>query len=113
MAWPRSADPHAPAGSRARRSSLIGRLAAAACALVAAAIAAALALRDWLGDPVVAGAITAAVFLPLALWVVRRALVPVAAMFRALAGTVTSYRDGDFAFSLAWPRRDELGDLVA
>ena len=23
-------------------------------------------------------------------------------MFRALAGTVTSYRDGDFAFSLAW-----------
>src|SRR5262249_39305409 len=70
-------------------------------------------LRDWLGDPVLAGAITAAVFLPLGLWVVRRPLVPVAAMFRALAGTVTSYRDGDFAFSLAWPRNDELGDLVA
>jgi signal transduction histidine kinase len=33
-------------------------------------------------------------------------------MFRALAGTVTSYRDGDFAFSLAWKRNDELGDLV-
>jgi two-component system, NtrC family, nitrogen regulation sensor histidine kinase NtrY len=26
---------------------------------------------------------------------------------------VTSYRDGDFAFSLAWPRDDELGELVA
>jgi signal transduction histidine kinase len=109
----RSADPPAPAASRARRSSLIRQLGAAVCALVAAAPAAALALRDWLGDPVLAGAITAAVFLPLALWVVRRALVPVAAMFRALAGTVTSYRDGDFAFSLAWPRQDELGDLVA
>ncbi|MCW5806692.1 MAG: PAS domain-containing sensor histidine kinase [Deltaproteobacteria bacterium] len=34
-------------------------------------------------------------------------------MFRALAGTATSYRDGDFAFSLAWKRNDELGDLVA
>jgi nitrogen fixation/metabolism regulation signal transduction histidine kinase len=34
-------------------------------------------------------------------------------MFRALAGTVTSYRDGDFAFSLAWKSNDELGDLVA
>jgi len=103
------------AGARVRRRgrSLIGRLSAAACALVVAAIAAALALRDWLGDPVVAGAIAAPVFLVLALWVVRRALVPVAAMFRALAGTVTSYRDGDFAFSLAWPRNDELGDLVA
>ena len=34
-------------------------------------------------------------------------------LFRALAGTVTSYRDGDFSFSLHWPRNDELGDLVA
>ncbi len=34
-------------------------------------------------------------------------------MFRALAGTVTSYRDGDFSFSLNWKRNDELGDLVA
>jgi nitrogen fixation/metabolism regulation signal transduction histidine kinase len=34
------------------------------------------------------------------------------AMFRALAGTVTSYRDGDFAFSLVWRENDELGDLV-
>lgn len=38
---------------------------------------------------------------------------PVRAMYRALAGTVDSYRDGDFAFSLAWHRRDELAELVA
>src|SRR5262245_34946880 len=43
----------------------------------------------------------------------RRPLAPVFAMFRALEGKVTSYRDGDFAFSLAWNRDDELGDLVA
>ena len=34
-------------------------------------------------------------------------------LFRALAGTTLSYRDGDFSFGLRWPHRDELGDLVA
>ena len=95
-----------------RRSSLIWRLVAAACALVVAAITLALVLQDWLGDPPLAGAITAVIVLPFAIAMVRHRLVPVAAMFRALAGTVTSYRDGDFAFSLAWPRNDELADLV-
>ncbi|HEX3761077.1 MAG TPA: PAS domain-containing sensor histidine kinase [Kofleriaceae bacterium] len=109
------ADPAAPVGAPRRirrRRSLTARLALASCVLVVAAIAAALALRDWLGDPVMAGAAAAAVVVPLALWAVQRVLVPVTAMFRALAGAVTSYRDGDFAFSLAWPRNDELGDLV-
>ena len=77
-----------------------------------AAVAGALALEDWLGEPVVAGGIAIAVFVPIAIAALRHWLVPAAAMFRALAGTVTSYRDGDFAFSLAWPRNDELGDLV-
>ena len=31
----------------------------------------------------------------------------------ALSGTVTSYQDGDFGFSLRWPQDDELADLVA
>jgi two-component system, NtrC family, nitrogen regulation sensor histidine kinase NtrY len=81
--------------------------------MVTLAVAAALALAAWLGDPVVAGALALAVALPLTISTLRRPLSPVTAMFRALAGTVTSYRDGDFAFSLAWPRNDELGDLVA
>jgi nitrogen fixation/metabolism regulation signal transduction histidine kinase len=89
------------------------RVAAVACALVAAAVAGSLLLADWLGDPVLGGAIAAAVLIPLAISAVRHPLVPVTAMFRALEGTVTSYRDGDFAFSLAWRRNDELGDLVA
>ncbi|WP_425451815.1 sensor histidine kinase [Solilutibacter pythonis] len=37
----------------------------------------------------------------------------VQSMYRALAGTVDSYRDGDFSFSLAWRWRDELAELVA
>src|SRR5690349_14855099 len=97
---------------RRRRSSLIARSTVAACTLVAAAIAASLVLRDWLDDPVVAGAVTAVLILPITISVVRRPLVRAAAMFRALSGTVTSYRDGDFAFSLAWGRNDEIGDLV-
>ena len=57
-------------------------------------------------------AITAAVTTPVTYLLVRSALQPTLAMFRALAGTVASYRDGDFAFSLAWKRSDELGELV-
>jgi signal transduction histidine kinase len=89
------------------------RVSLLACAMVAVAVAATLALREWLGDPWLAGAIAAGVLLPTAVVVVRGPLRPTAAMFRALAGTVTSYRDGDFAFSLAWQRDDELGELVA
>jgi signal transduction histidine kinase len=50
---------------------------------------------------------------PIALVVMHGPLGRMNAMFRALAGTVTSYRDGDFAFGLAWKPNDELGDLVA
>ena len=47
------------------------------------------------------------------LWLSRRLLRPVLSLFRALAGTVSSYRDHDFSFGIAWPGNDELGDLVA
>jgi nitrogen fixation/metabolism regulation signal transduction histidine kinase len=96
-----------------RRSSLSWRIALVACAVVMVAVCTALLLQAWLGDPLVAGAIALAVLLPITIYAVTRPLSPMASMFRALAGTVTSYRDGDFAFSLAWKRNDELGDLVA
>jgi signal transduction histidine kinase len=104
--------PPAPRRPR-RRRSLAWRVPLIACALVVLAVAGALVLADWLGDPVVAGAICLAVLVPITLSAVRGPLSPMMAMFRALAGTVTSYRDGDFAFSLAWRPNDELGDLVA
>ena len=50
---------------------------------------------------------------PVGMLLVNWLLAPMTAMFRALEGTVSSYRDGDFAFSLAWEKNDELGDLVA
>jgi nitrogen fixation/metabolism regulation signal transduction histidine kinase len=96
-----------------RRSSIILRVTLIACALVALSIGATLLLVRWIEKPLLAGAIAAVVVLPLAWAAVRWPLRPMAAMFRALAGTVTSYKDGDFAFSLAWEREDELGDLVA
>jgi two-component system nitrogen regulation sensor histidine kinase NtrY len=70
-------------------------------------------LGEWFPDtPVLAGSIALLIGLPLSLVLVRRQFGPMLSLFRALAGTVGSYRDGDFAFSLRWPRRDELGELV-
>ena len=98
--------------SRARRTSLAWHLALVACALVISAVALVLLLIDWLEDPLVAAGIALAILLPVTIYIVRRPLAPVLSMFRALSGTVSSYRDGDFAFSLAWKPNDELGDLV-
>jgi signal transduction histidine kinase len=100
-------------GTRRRRGSLRLRTTLLACVAVVVATVGAVWLDDVLGDPWLAVAVTLAIALPAAIALVGRPLSPMAAMFRALAGTVTSYRDGDFAFSLAWPRDDELGELVA
>ncbi|MEO8704430.1 MAG: PAS domain-containing protein, partial [Kofleriaceae bacterium] len=71
-----------------------------------------LGLQSVIEDAVVVGAIALVIMIPVTTSVMVGVLAPAAAMFRALAGTVTSYRDGDFAFSLRWDRNDELGDLV-
>jgi nitrogen fixation/metabolism regulation signal transduction histidine kinase len=98
-----------------RRLPLTARF--AFVAIVHAAIVAALALAfdaaGWFVAPWVAGAVAVAVDLPLLAWHVRRAFAPMQSLFRSLAGTVGSYRDGDFGFSLAWEGRDALGELVA
>ncbi len=52
------------------------------------------------------------VLAPLAYGTVRWALMPAHALFRALAGTVASYRDGEYGFSLAWSGRGALRELV-
>jgi two-component system, NtrC family, nitrogen regulation sensor histidine kinase NtrY len=41
-----------------------------------------------------------------------RLAAPALSLFRALSGTVTAYRDGDFAFDIAWEHDDELRELV-
>ncbi|MEO8778582.1 MAG: ATP-binding protein [Rhodanobacter sp.] len=47
-----------------------------------------------------------------AIWLGGRAMAPVSRLLRALEGAVASYRDGDFSFSIAADRRDELGRLI-
>lgn len=49
---------------------------------------------------------------PVILLAVRAKIDPMLSIFRALTGTVTSYKDGDFSFSLRWPHNDEISDLV-
>jgi nitrogen fixation/metabolism regulation signal transduction histidine kinase len=51
--------------------------------------------------------------LPICIITIRAELQRMLSLFRALTGTVTSYQDGDFSFSLHWPQNDELSDLVA
>ncbi len=50
---------------------------------------------------------------PIAIITIRTQIQPILSLFRALEGTVASYRDGDFSFSLHWPQNDELADLIA
>ncbi|WP_133477682.1 sensor histidine kinase [Cognatilysobacter segetis] len=84
---------------------------AAAHALLAAAIA--LALHGLGGlRAVPAGVAGVLLDLPLLAYHVRRLLAPMHSLFRALAGTVASYRDGDFSFGLTWDGGGELGELV-
>lgn len=61
----------------------------------------------WLarGAGIVGGALAGALLL-------ERLAAPALSLFRALAGTVTAYRDGDFGFDIAWPHDDELRELV-
>ncbi|HEV7555161.1 MAG TPA: hypothetical protein VGO00_06905, partial [Kofleriaceae bacterium] len=94
-----------------RRSSLTSRIALTASVFVVIAVAGAVLLTLWF-EPLPAAIIVIVVMLPLTISIVPRRLSAMSAMFRAMAGTVTSYRDGDFAFSLAWNDNDELGDLV-
>ena len=55
--------------------------------------------------------IVGAALLPL-LWLASRIMRPIQQMLRALAGTVASYREGDFSLSLVADRDDELGELM-
>ena len=85
--------------------------------LAAAYVAAGAALALWLATVVsqawIAVAAMLALLLPLLVYHVRRAFAPMNSLFRALAGTVASYRDGDFGFGLSWRGKGELAELVA
>jgi two-component system, NtrC family, nitrogen regulation sensor histidine kinase NtrY len=91
-------------------SLLFGAIALAYMALAAAI---AIALSEVIASGWVAAMLAVTVLAPLLLYHVRRAFAPMNSLFRALAGSVASYRDGDYSFGLSWPGRGELGELVA
>ena len=84
-----------------------------AIAYMAAAGGLAWWLSTLLRAPWMAIALSVTLLTPLLIYHVRRAFAPMNSLFRALAGTVASYRDGDFGFSLAWQGHGELAELVA
>ncbi|KAF1014912.1 MAG: C4-dicarboxylate transport sensor protein DctB [Stenotrophomonas maltophilia] len=69
-------------------------------------------LAFWLDHGWVVTAISVVVLLALMWWSLRRATAPVRSLLRALSGTTSSYRDGEYNFSVHWAGNDELGDLV-
>lgn len=95
------------------RLSLVTRFSALVGTLLAVGIFIALGLDHLLpGQPLLAAALCLACVVPVAIITVRSQVQPILSLFRALEGTVTSYRDGDFSFSLHWPQNDELTDLI-
>jgi two-component system nitrogen regulation sensor histidine kinase NtrY len=95
------------------RLSMVTRWSALVATLLALGIVITLALNHLLpGQPWLVGAIGIACVVPIAIITIRAQIQPILSLFRALEGTVTSYKDGDFSFSLHWPQNDELSDLV-
>ena len=85
--------------------------------LIVLAIALSLGLRDWIpvSWKISEWAIALSVFLllaPLSLLILHWQLRNYLSLFRALAGTVSSYRDSDYNFSIRWQSDDEIGELV-
>ena len=94
------------------RYSILVRLSACIVFLLTVAIALSLLLRhefksDWLTALVVILVMT-----PFSLVLLHRQLRSYFSLFRALAGTVSSYRDSDYSFSIRWKSDDEIGELV-
>lgn len=95
-----------------RRFPIAVRLGASAGLCILLALLLHLLLVRWL--PVWLSAVLAfLVAVGVAAALILRVLGPMRALFRALAGTVTSYRDGDFSFGIAWDSGGALGELVA
>ena len=78
--------------------------------VVLAALSAALLTR-WLPEwaAAVLPALVVGVLLGTLIW---HMVSPMRALFRALAGTVASYRDGDFSFGITWNKYSDLIELV-
>ncbi|KFI08515.1 histidine kinase [Massilia sp. BSC265] len=96
------------------RLSLVTRWSALVGTLLALGMLIALGLDHLFPEhPVLVFFACLAAIVPIAIITIRSQIQPILSLFRALEGTVASYRDGDFSFSLHWPQNDELADLIA
>src|SRR4051812_41158717 len=84
-----------------QRIPLSLQFAALAIVYLVAAAAMAAVFVQWL-RPVWAALLAVALLAPLLVYHVRRAFAPMNSLFRALAGSVASYHDGDYGFGLSW-----------
>jgi two-component system nitrogen regulation sensor histidine kinase NtrY len=99
------------------KTSLWWRLSSSIVFLIVLAIALSLGLRYWIPTSwkISEWAIALSVFLllaPLSLIILHWQVRNYFSLFRALAGTVSSYRDADYSFSIRWQSDDEIGELV-
>ncbi|WLI89377.1 HAMP domain-containing sensor histidine kinase [Massilia sp. R2A-15] len=95
------------------RLSLVTRWSALVGTLSAMGVLIALGLDHLLpGRPLMVFGLSAVCVVPIAIITIRSQIQPILSLFRALEGTVTSYKDGDFSFSLHWQQNDELSDLI-
>jgi nitrogen fixation/metabolism regulation signal transduction histidine kinase len=102
------------ARGKGTRLSLLTRWTAMVGTLLTVGILIALTLTHFFPDhPGLVLAVCLLCVLPISIITIRAQLEYMLSLFRALTGTVTSYKDGDFSFSLHWPQNDELSDLVA
>jgi len=95
-----------------RLVSLEGKLTAALAATLIAAAALAAFATEWFASAWMGTAATVLVLALPALLFARALAQPVAALIRALSGSVVAFRDGDFSFSIGAKRGDEVGELV-
>ncbi len=94
------------------RYSLFLRLSTCVIFLIAMSIASALFIRDQFQSDWLAMFVVIGIMVPISLVLLQRQLKNYFSLFRALAGTVSSYRDGDYSFSIRWKSDDEIGELV-
>ncbi len=85
--------------------------AALTCVYMLAAAALTVLLMQWL-PAWVAIVLALALLAPLLVYHVRRVFAPVRSLFRALVGSVASYRDGDYSVGISWQGQGELRELV-
>ncbi|WP_315386866.1 ATP-binding protein [uncultured Stenotrophomonas sp.] len=95
-----------------KRTSFTFRLFLRLLPVLALAAAGPWLLAYWMDRGWAVALVSTLILLALMWWTLRRATAPVRSLLRALSGTTSTYRDGEYNFSVYWPGNDELGDLV-